>query len=245
MTDDQNPNAQTNGDYEEQPKSDGQTETERPFVKVDPANVPTELHALIPYVEKWGILDKEQQQTLLREATLEEVEDLCVILYRAWDDIDRFTIFHDEPESHEMEIFDALRAVFHEAFSILGEEKPERLREIIGWPEAWPGPKLDPAKVPSELHALIPYAEKWVINDEGVRWTAIRAATNEELNELVSAVNQIGDEVIRDLAFKMLDDETQKEEGYIFALLMELEDHAELQLKRRRGGTLNDEIKSE
>jgi hypothetical protein len=219
----------------EQSVSHSQSDTEPPVIRIDPAHVPPELHPLIPYVEKWGINDLDRQRKILQEAPLSEIEHLCVILYTAWDAVNKFTVLSssDELENPEKKTFDAFRAVFHEAFSILGDKKPKRMLEIIGWPESYPGPKLNSAIVPPELHPLIPFVEKWVISDEGVRWTALKATTHAELEELVVAVNQIGNHIVRELSFKMLDDETQQEAGYVFALLMELVDEAELLLRQR------------
>jgi hypothetical protein len=221
MTEDQNSPGETG-------INDRQARIQRPVIELVSANVPPELRPLIPFAEKWGIRDQALQRKLLHEAPLAEIEELCVILYPLWHSINRFSMSYlspDEPGDYEVRVFNAFSAVFEEAFSILKQKKPARVLEIIGWPEAFPGPKLDPAKLPPELHPLILFAEKWVIYDDGVRDNVLRVATNEELEELLLAVNQIGGEVVRDLAFKMIDDETRKEEGYIFALLMDLVDN--------------------
>jgi hypothetical protein len=157
------------------------------------------------------------------------------ILYAAWHDIKRFTRSRpspDEPGGYEAGIFDALSWASGDASVIVNKELSEKWLEIIGWPEQYPGTKLDPARLPSKFHPLIPYAQKWVIHDDGVRDTVIRAATNEELEELVSAIDQIGYSVIRDMAFKMQDDRIQEESLTLFTLL-ELTEMAESLLRDR------------
>ena len=131
-------------------------------IKLNPAYIPHTLHSLIPYAEKWGVSDKNFQLKMLHEASIEEVESLCIILYPHWDEMNTFIWSHPSDEkigSYEVETFTAFRPVFEEAFSILGDQRPLRVLEIIGWPEAWPGFKPDPTKLPYELHPLIPFIE--------------------------------------------------------------------------------------
>ncbi|MBI1278863.1 MAG: hypothetical protein GC179_12105 [Anaerolineaceae bacterium] len=197
-------------------------------IKLDAAKVPSELQTLIPYAEKWGILDKDLQNKMLHEASLEEVENLCTVMYPLWDEWNAFLTSHQSNEnskSHEVNSFKAFRPVFEEAFSILGEKRPQKLLEIIKWPEAWSSVNLDSTKLPSELLPLIPFAEKWAIEDEGVRWTAIKMITDAEVKELLSIVDQIGYERIDDLIYTTLDNDSLRETAYTFVRLMELVDY--------------------
>jgi hypothetical protein len=197
-------------------------------VKIDSSKVPSELQTLIPYAEKWGIPNKDLQSKRLHEASLEEVENLCTVMYPLWDEWNTFLWSHQSDENlsnYEVNTFEAFRPVFEEAFSILGEKKPRKLLEIIKWPEEWSSAKLDPTKLPPELLPLIPFVEKWVIEDEGVRWTAIKIITDAEVKELLSIVDQISYERMDDLIYTTLDSESLREERYTFARLMELVDY--------------------
>lgn len=202
-------------------------------IKLNPANVPLKLHSLIPYAEKWGIRDDARREAMLREAPISEIDAMCAAVYPLWDSVDQFTIHHPEgePKSLEVEAFYAFRAGFSDMYAILSTYTPKRALEIIGYPEAWPSMPFDRAKVPPELSPLIPYIEKWVIADQGVRDTFVQAATDAEIEDLLSVIRQVGDARVRDLMYEMLDTETYSQEGYVFALLMEAADGAEDRLK--------------
>ena len=235
MTGDQNSNTSTN-ESGDQLGNGVQTGTECPVRKLNPIQVPLELHPLIPYVEKWGINDKKLQRKLLREAPLAEIEELYAILYPIWDNTWRFATSELSPEglgSYEMKIFDNFRSVFSEASSILSEDMPQRWLEIIGWPEAFPSRKLDPVRVPAKLKTLIPYVEKWVLEDDSVRDVAIRVATSAELEEFVSTVNRVGSEETKHLALQMIDEEPQKTDGYILLEMLEVAETADYELRNR------------
>jgi hypothetical protein len=217
-----------------------------PNPRINPAHVPPELHILIPYA-KWSIPDRELQRTLLYEAPLAEIEELYTLLDPVKHDLGRFTESRpstDEPGSYEVGIFDAFLPVLNETFSILDEKMPKRLLELVGWPEAYPGPKLDPAKIPVELHPLIPLAEKWVLSDDVIRMMVLKIASIAELQELVSTINQIGRPTIAHLAVKMTYDETQRQEGYILLLLEDLAVHGEFELRDRLDSEHSSEISS-
>lgn len=133
-------------------------------IKLDPTRVPPELHSLIPYAEKWGIRDESAQDALIHEASLTDLEDLYSTFTQGLDSVVGFVIAHratGEPRSEEASIFDALWRAWREASYILKDRLP--LKEwltMVGFPEEFPGSKLDPAKLPPELHPLIPHAEK-------------------------------------------------------------------------------------
>src|SRR6185295_13983843 len=102
---------------------------------------------------------------------------------------------------------------------------PERWLEVIGWPESFPVMPYDPAKLPPEFQPLIPYIEKWVRNDDAVRWLALELAPDQEHDDLLSTCDQIGgDGVIRPILSEMFDekDKTREKEAYVVALLMEM-----------------------
>lgn len=247
MIDDQNPDEQTNTSSGEQQANDGQSEGKQPIIKLDPANVPPELHPLIPYAEKWGISDRELQRELLRKAPLAEIEELYAILYPIWESTWRFATSEKSPDilgNYEVGIFDAFLSVFSEASSILNEEMPERWLEIVGGPGKYPVFPFDPAKFPPELQPLIPHIKKWAKEDDGIRDTVIRVAPDVELEELVTIVNQIDEELIRDLAFKMLEDKTQEDEGYALLILMELVDKIKIRKQWPSSTFHNDEGES-
>lgn len=49
--------------------------------------------------------------------------------------------------------------------------------------------RLNPARVPGELRAVVPFAERWGIGDDAIREAALDAATEEEKSEFAAAVN--------------------------------------------------------
>jgi hypothetical protein len=49
--------------------------------------------------------------------------------------------------------------------------------------------RLNPARVPAELRAVLPFAERWGIGDDAIREGALDAATDEEKSEFAAAVN--------------------------------------------------------
>lgn len=49
--------------------------------------------------------------------------------------------------------------------------------------------RLNPARVPGELRAVVPFAERWGIGDDAIREAALDAATDEEKSEFAAAVN--------------------------------------------------------
>ena len=111
--------------------------------------------------------------------------------------------------------------------------RDKRWLEAIGWPAKYPGPKLNPANIPPQLHVLIPHAEKWVNEDDIVQATVIKVATNQELEEFLVAVKQIGIAEISRLALMMVSDETQYADGTIFLAMLDAADTAEYELQRR------------
>lgn len=248
MTDDQDTNPRTGANTEEQAEGDGQTVTQRPLIKLDPANVPPELHLLIPYAEKWGIQDRELQRQLLRKAPIAEVEELCMILYPIWDEVWSFARSHSisgKSGSYEVGIFSELITASEEAGGILAKERPKRWLEIIGWPENFPAHPFDPTKIPLELKPLVPHIEKWVREDDIVRVTAMKVATNPELEEFVFTVNRIGIETVKHLALQMTDDKTRQTEGYVILEMLELAEDAEHLLRTRRESTSTDDVELE
>lgn len=49
--------------------------------------------------------------------------------------------------------------------------------------------RLNPARVPGELRAVVPFAERWGIGDDAIREAALDAATDQEKSEFAAAVN--------------------------------------------------------
>lgn len=207
-----------------------------PDPKLNPAHVPPELHPLIPYAEKWGIPDEDILGKLIRQLTLAEADALYAAMYPLWGDIDRFTILNETPDEsarHEIDIFTAFRSAFGKAGNIVGDANPKHWLEIIGWPDKYPGAKLDPANVPAELHPLIPLVEKWVCEDDGVREVVVQTASTEDLRALTAAIKQIKESKIRRLAGKMFYDETRKEAGSALVILVEVAELAAFELEDR------------
>jgi len=237
MPEEQATNRQNKPDRRRQLSGENQSKIQHPDITIDPNYVPPELQFLIPYAKKWGVQDKEIQQELLHAAAQAELEELYKVVQPAFDDIDSFVMLHQLPNelgSNEARVFDALQGAALEANDILAEVMPRKeWLKLIGWPERFPGPKLDPMKFPPELHPIIPYAEKWVIEDDIIRSYVLEESTNKELQEFLADVNQIGLETIRKLALNMTEDEMLKEEGYILLKMLELAERAELLLKMR------------
>lgn len=235
MTTDEDGKAQLDPDIHEQLTNDNKGETLRPIIKIDPNNIPTELHDLIPLAEKWGIPDRKLEETLLQEAPLSEIEALYQIVYLQDADIARYIrspLSSEHSTGDEVEVFSALYELYFGAGSILQQKLPKRWLEIIGWPESCPNPELYMNQFPSELKPLIPFANKWANDEESVREPLIRLASTIELQEFTSVVKQIGIERIESRAAKMVYDE-KREEGLHILMLMELLDFAESELNNR------------
>ncbi len=60
----------------------GLTAENRPPIKLDPQNVPIELHPLIPYAEEWGITDDVIRGDALEKASLETLRDLVQTVHQ-------------------------------------------------------------------------------------------------------------------------------------------------------------------
>lgn len=207
-----------------------------PNPRVNPANVPEELHILIPYAEKWGISDRRLQESLFKEASIQEVEEMYQTLYPLWDNIWKFRTLEvspEEPRSYEIGIFDAFSMIFSDAFNILKKQRPKRLLEIIGWPERWPGPNLNAAKLPLELQSLVPFANIWANDEQSLRDFLFKLSTTEELEEFMAIVKKIGLEKISHAAIKITYDETLEQAGYVILMLLDLVDYIEDELRNR------------
>jgi hypothetical protein len=59
---------------------------------------------------------------------------------------------------------------------------------------------LDPTKIPSSLHSLLPYAERWGISDDYDRDTVIEEATADERTELIHCADAFETELFGWLA---------------------------------------------
>lgn len=60
----------------------GLTAENRPIIKLDPQNVPSELYPLIPYAEQWGITDDVVRRDALEKASLETLRDLVQTVHQ-------------------------------------------------------------------------------------------------------------------------------------------------------------------
>lgn len=51
---------------------------------LNPANVPSSLHALLPYAQRWGVGDDYERDTIVEEATAQERSELihCIDPYK-------------------------------------------------------------------------------------------------------------------------------------------------------------------
>jgi hypothetical protein len=127
---------------------DQQNPAPRPVIQINAANVPPELHFLIPYAEKWGIVDRELLDVLMDEASAEELEGLNNVVSPALKDIDE-AVWHPP-------LWGTPEALI---FRALVRAKRVAWLKMTGWPENYPNPKINPDHMPLELHPLIPYAE--------------------------------------------------------------------------------------
>ncbi len=64
--------------------------------------------------------------------------------------------------------------------------------------ENLPKISLNPQNVPEGLRSLIPYAERWGIGDDIIRTDTLKAASREELQDLVSAVSKFSEDAFDD-----------------------------------------------
>lgn len=164
-------------------------------IKLDPANVPPELHPLIPYAVTWGIRDHTVRRALLRQAPLTEIEEICEVLFGAWDEVIDFTVHHrpdDKLVSLEVEVFHSFSSALSDMYNILSDHNPKRVLEIIGFPETCPPMPFDHSKMPPELRYLISHAEKWVIADEGCEGQSFRHRTMPKLRNYSQQSTSLG-----------------------------------------------------
>ena len=91
-------------------------------------------------------------------------------------------------------------------------------------------PQINPQNVPEAFHSLIPYVERWGINDDGYLDEAIEQASLEELKELVTAISQFNVEGFDQWLVNPGSDNSTKE-WIAFVSLINAYDLAKLRLK--------------
>jgi hypothetical protein len=232
-------------------------ELPRPIIKIDPANVPAELHFLTPLAEKWGISDYKVRDVLLKQASLAELEELNKVDAEILNAIIKATYFPPLEDTPEATIFVDLIKANAQAIGLLQEQrrksqpsaKPASVRvddddgeifdkswlKSMGWPEEYPPVQVDPTKFPEDLQIIIPLIEKWVIMEPLVRDVRLREAPTEELQEFVNVINKAGgyDKLLTRVV-KMGYAETSGHEAYLAMLMLSLAEDAEILLQTRR-----------
>ena len=225
------------------------------LIKLDPANVPPELHFLIPFAEKWGVRDRDLRQALLKQASHAELEELnrVVTLAERQYDLVKALIFPPLEDTAEADAFGAMMMAAGGASGILLEERwrnapPKPPRNPSKPPEALPSEpppetvyipstrlpiKINPANVPPEFHSLIPYAEKWGTDDEIMAEESMAQISTEEFQEFLSAITQVGENIVRKRALKMSYDETQHVEGMFLLKMLMAAEAVEVELEWR------------
>ena len=150
---------------------------------IDPTHVPRELHFLIPYAERWGIVDSELLHTMLDEASAEELEELDRVVSPVLKDLDKAV--WDPPlwATPEGRIFAALLRAKRAAWL-----------KMTGWPENYPNPRINPAYVPPKLHPLIPYVEKWSIPDTELQSKLLSEASVQDILVMYEIIYPLWDD---------------------------------------------------
>ncbi len=98
------------------------------------------------------------------------------------------------------------------------------------------GTRLNPAKVPAAVSALVPLAEKWGISDDVEREEKVHAATDEELRQLVASLEAIDSDALFEwLAGPESYDASPTDEYVAFTALTMAIESAKLILKRAHG----------
>jgi hypothetical protein len=97
---------------------------DRPMVKLDPANVPTDLRHLVPLAEKWGIGDDIIRNDLIAKSPNVEKRELHDALYEPFERITDWLIsFAGSPLSPEAEAFMYMQSALDEMGYYITEEK--------------------------------------------------------------------------------------------------------------------------
>ena len=92
---------------------------------------------------------------------------------------------------------------------------------------------MNKANIPSTLHQLIPYAEKWGIDDDGIRGIKIQNAKSSELNEIVNLPAHVL-EALEDWLCEYEDGIQLTSEYVRFACLDQAIEHARVVLDKRK-----------
>lgn len=96
----------------------------RPIVRLDPVQVPTDLRHLVPLAEKWGIGDDIIRNDLINRSSSAEKRELHDSLYAPFERIaDWLTSFAGRPLSAEAEAFMYMQTALDEMGYYILEEK--------------------------------------------------------------------------------------------------------------------------
>jgi hypothetical protein len=96
----------------------------RPILRLDPVQVPTDLRHLVPLAEKWGIGDDIIRNDLINRSSSAEKRELHDSLYAPFERIaDWLTSFAGRPLSAEAEAFMYMQTALDEMGYYILEEK--------------------------------------------------------------------------------------------------------------------------
>ncbi len=93
---------------------------------------------------------------------------------------------------------------------------------------------IDKKKVPKELHELIPQAQKWGICEDGVRFIALRKASDKDLSDLIKINLNYGNLLDVWLAGPEAYEDNFSEEYITFTVLRMASDEAVIVLEKRK-----------
>jgi len=98
------------------------------------------------------------------------------------------------------------------------------MKEHFGWTAArWRPPTLDPANIPENLHDLIPMAFRWGILNCAIRDDIVHQASEDELNNLKSALAKRHSEIEDFLYADYGSNDTEEQSTFMYMLILEME----------------------
>lgn len=122
----------------------------RPYLKLDPAKVPTDLRILIPLAEKWGIGDDIIRNDLIDKASVAEKQELHDVLYEPYERLTEWlSSFPAGEMSDEAEAFMYMRGALDEMGYYIAEEKSAAPQAPVQPPRHIGAKKVEP--IPAAL----------------------------------------------------------------------------------------------
>jgi hypothetical protein len=187
--------------------------------------IPPQLYHLIPFVERWGIVDNHEREEAIDNANAVELPELVNIV--SSEDEKNLNEWLDNPKERrlctaEYLKYNAFLMAYKYANDLLLSRKVPRLRRV-----------LNKELIPTCLHHLIPLVDYWGIEDDGERGHLIYNSSTKQLSELIQSfsnedANNLNEWLIDEVQIKMCTSEYIK-----YSAFFEAYEYAKSLLKSR------------